>query len=357
MILDYFRKKIQDKRTKPLLIKNTKKNINEKFKKLNFQYKRYGNKNPGKIFYIIRRTPGAGFFSNLNFVLHNLLICKKLKMIPFIDMENYPTIHNCRIKINNSYNAWLYYFKPVSKYTLSEIYQSQNVILCDNKTSKDNLFSKKNYSSEFKYFNGFQYLTKEHRKIFEEYIIINKEILKKVEDFYEKFFKGKILGVCFRGSDQKTSGYQPYPPTEEQMLNATNALIKKYKFDKIYLCTEDVDYLNLFKKFYGNKILYYDNPRTNNERDLFDGIDKKHRYNIGLGNLIDMLLLSKTNHILYAMSNIPTASIFYANKKNFPTSIIDNGMKGNIFISQFSFSLRKILPHCLGGFKKNLLKL
>jgi hypothetical protein len=357
MVLDYFRKKIQGNRTKPLLIKNKKNNINEKFKGLNFQYKSYGNKNPEKLFYIIRRTPGAGFFSNLNFILHNILICKKLKMIPVIDMENYPTIHNCKIKINNSYNAWLYYFKPVSKYTLSEVYQSKNVILCDNKTSKNNLFNKDNYYSEFKYFNGFQYLTKEHRKIFKKYIVINKEILKKAEDFSKKYFKGKILGVCFRGSDQKTSGYQPYPPTEEQMLNATNALIKKYKFDYIYICTEDINYLNLYKKNYQNKILYYDNPRTDDKKDLFNANDNKHRYKIGLGNLIDMLLLSKTDYLLYAMSNIPAASIFYSNRNKFQKSIIDNGMKGNIFISQYSFYLRKILPYYFGGFKKNILDL
>jgi hypothetical protein len=356
MILEYFRKKIIKNRTKPLEIKN-KISKNEKFKDLNFQYKSYGNKNPEKIFYIIRRTPGAGFFSNLCFVLHNLLICTKLKMIPVIDMENYPTIYNCNIKINNSYNAWLYYFKPVSKYTLNEVYQSKNVILCDNKTSKDNLFNKDNYFSEFKYFNGFQYLTKEHKKIFKKYIIINKKILEKVKNFSQKKFKGKILGICFRGTDQKKAGYHPHPPTKEQMLNATNSLIKKYKFDKIYICTEDIDYLNLYRKVYGNKLLYNKNPRTNDEKDLFDGINKVHRYNIGLGNLIDMLLLSKTDYLLYALSNIPEASIFYANKKKFPKSIIDNGMKGNIFISQFSFYLRRILPYYLGGFKKNILDL
>jgi hypothetical protein len=356
MVLEYLRRKILNKKTRPLEITNKSKK-NEKFYGLNFQYKTFGNKNPKKIFFIIRRTPGAGFFSNLCFVLHNLLICEKLKMIPVIDMENYPTIYNCKVKINNSYNAWSYYFKPVSNYKLNEVYQSKNVVLCDNKTSKNNLFNKINYTSNFKYFNGFQYLTKEHKKIFKKYIVINNKILDNVNNFCQKKFKGKILGVCFRGTDQKKAGYHPYPATEEQMLTATNALIKKYKFDNIYVCTEDINYLNLYKKAYGNKILYYENPRTNDEKDLFDGIDKKHRYKIGLGNLIDMILLSKTDHLLYTMSNIPKASIFCTNKKNFPSSIIDNGMKGNIFISQFSFYLRKVLPCYLGGFKKNILDL
>ena len=63
------------------------------FNQLNFEYKRYGKKNPTKFFFIIRRSPGAGFFSNINFVIHNLYICDKLKMIPVIDMENYQTFY------------------------------------------------------------------------------------------------------------------------------------------------------------------------------------------------------------------------------------------------------------------------
>ena len=113
--------------------------ISNKFSHLNLEYKNYGNKNPTKFFYIIRRTPGAGFFSNLNFVIHNLWICDQLKMIPVIDMVNYKTIYNCRVKINGSLNVWDYYFKPVSKFSLKEVYSSQNVILCDNRTSKKGL--------------------------------------------------------------------------------------------------------------------------------------------------------------------------------------------------------------------------
>jgi hypothetical protein len=360
MFLEYLRKKIYQKKTKILPIINNKEIHKNKFKYFNFEFKNYGSKNPKKIFYIIRRSPGAGFFSNLNFVIHNLLICEKLKFIPVIDMKNYPTIYNCKNKINGNYNSWLYYFKPVSKYKLSEVYKSKNVILCDNKTSRDNAFSSKNYKDEFKYLNGFRFLNKEHHGIFKKYIIIKKDILKIANNFIKNNFKKKVLGICFRGSDQKKSGYHPYPPTKEQMLFATDALIKKYKFKKIYLCTEDIDYLNLYKKKYVNKIIYFNNPRTNDKKDLFKGNNNKHRYKIGLGNLIDMIILSKTDYLLHGISNIPEAAIFYSklysNRKNFPRSLVNNGMSGNVFISQFSFYLKQILPFALGGFKKNILK-
>ena len=54
----------------------------------------FGNKNPNKIFYIIRRDPGAGLFSNVTVVLNHIMICKKFNFIPVVDMENFSTIYN-----------------------------------------------------------------------------------------------------------------------------------------------------------------------------------------------------------------------------------------------------------------------
>ena len=357
-MLNYLRNIIIRKQSKArqFFISKNRKFNSGKFSRFNLEYKNYGKKNTNKFFYVIRRTPGAGFFSNLNFVIHNLLICEKLKMIPVIDMENYTTIYNCKNKINGTLNAWLYYFEPVSKFSLSEVYESKNVIICDNKTSSKGTFEKNTFTSEFKYFHGFRYLNSKHKKIIKKYIHIKKDILTEANRFAQKNFKNKkILGVCFRGSDQKKSAYQPYTPTEEQMYNATNILLKKYKFNKIYICTEDLDYLNFYKKNFGDKLLYYNCPRTKYKRDLFDYPSKKHRYYLGKGNLIDMLNLAKTSYLLFTTSNIPEAAMFFADKK-IPHSIIDNGMKGNIFTSQFSFILKKNFPEFLGGFKKNPLE-
>ena len=55
----------------------------------NFTINSFGKKNSNKIFYIINRSPGAGLFSNVTFVLNNLSICKIFKFIPIIDMENF----------------------------------------------------------------------------------------------------------------------------------------------------------------------------------------------------------------------------------------------------------------------------
>ena len=63
-----------------------------------------------------------------------------------------------------------------------------------------------------------------------------------------------------------------------------------------------------------------------------------------------MLNLGKTDYMLFASSNIPEAALFFSNKQ-IPYKLIDNGLKGNIFVSQFSYNLRRILPEWMGGFK------
>ncbi len=343
-MLNYLRKKILSKKTKPYKLIRSKKYNSHEFKEFNFEYRRYGNKNPKKFFYIIRRVPGAGFFSNLAFVNHHLLIAEKLKLIPVVDMENYQTIYNCKKKINGTFNSWLYYFKQVSKYSLEEVYKSKNVIICDNRANIS------------KYINDISLTTPKHRKIFDKYIHINKDIIEKVKKITLQNFKDKkILGVHYRGSDQKKAGYHPHPATEKQILNATEMLLDKYKFDKIYLCTEDSDYLELYKKNFGKKLIYSNVPRTTDSKDLFDGIKKNHRYEIGKGNLIDMLMLSKVDYLLCAPSNIAAMSEFIA-KKKIPCTFIWNGMKGNIFLSQYSWYLKKVLPKFLGGFDNDIYK-
>ena len=56
------------------------------------KYASFGNKNPKKIFYVINRSPGAGLFSNLTFVLNQLKFCEENQFIPIVDMENFTTI-------------------------------------------------------------------------------------------------------------------------------------------------------------------------------------------------------------------------------------------------------------------------
>ena len=90
------------------------------------------------------------------------------------------------------------------------------------------------------------------------YILIIKKIVKKYIKFKKKLLipatnlqknilrEKKILGVHFRGSDQKTQERHPFPATIKQIENNIDKLIKKHKFDKVFFVTEEKKIFRLF---------------------------------------------------------------------------------------------------------------
>ena len=63
-----------------------------------------GDLNPDKVFYVIRRCPGTGLFSNLAYVMNHIQIANRMGFIPVVDMKNYPTVYNEKEKIFGTYN-------------------------------------------------------------------------------------------------------------------------------------------------------------------------------------------------------------------------------------------------------------
>ena len=102
-------------------------------KNLNLKELSFGDLNEDKIFYVIKRTPGTGMFSNITFILNHLKICEKFNFVPIIDMENFHTIYNEINNFRNNKNAWNYYFKSLNRFALNEVYKSKNVLITDNK--------------------------------------------------------------------------------------------------------------------------------------------------------------------------------------------------------------------------------
>ena len=47
-----------------------------------YHIKNFGNQNPGLVFYVIAKSPGSGFFSNISYVINHLKIADNLGFIP-----------------------------------------------------------------------------------------------------------------------------------------------------------------------------------------------------------------------------------------------------------------------------------
>ena len=302
----------------------------------------FGIKNKDKKFYVIRRSPGAGFFSNLTYVLAHLLIAKKYKFIPVIDMENYPTIYNEKKIINKTYNSWEYYFSKVSKYSLKDVYNSKSVILTSN-------FFENHMPTDMA-------LKNEFHKIIKQYIQINPDILKEMQIFKKKYFKNtdKILGVHFRGTTYKTARGHAFPIPPKLMKKNIDNLIKKFGYNKIFVVTEEEKYLEYMKKYYPKKIIYCEVYRTL-KIDVFKHYPRvNHRYKLGREILVEALLLSCCAGLTFVKSNVSSAAIAFSKKKLNLHPLLIGYNSRNKYISRWYWYFKKILPGWMGGFKINL---
>lgn len=317
--------------------------LNQKFDQINrfskhkFGKKSFGKKNKAKIFYVIKRTPGAGFFSNLSYVLKNLEIAYKNNYSPIVDMENFPTMYNQKKNIGNIKNVWEIFFNQTSKYDLKSVYKSKNVYFSPNNLNfRLEVFKKKNI-----------------RKIFDRYIKINDKILKTISIFTKKNFTNKkILGIHFRGTDQKISPNHAFPPTIFEIKNLINKKIKYQNFDKIFLLTEQLQYYKELKQTYGNLICSYDYFRSDDVKDFSSNPRKNHRNRLGIESLVEAITLSKCNEIVYCETNISLFAIFYSNFK-IKKCHLDKGIKSaSPFIAFLSWYFSIYWPQSIKNFLK-----
>ena len=213
------------------------------------QRKSFGNLNPTKNFFIIRRRPpGWGFFSNYFYVLKGVMHAEQNNLVPVVDMENYWIGELSSLKkINGTHNAWSYFFNQTSEFTLSEVYESKNVIVS----------------------NGFRILEQSHwindknlnfilqpdkllilNKIIDKYVTFNeppreniKLVKRKIQWDPENTFGLFIRGTSyFEYQKSLTSDVHDFINACKQILN--NNLLKK-----IYISTED---FLLYKKLVEN---------------------------------------------------------------------------------------------------------
>ena len=333
-----------DEGPKPLFLKEKIEPLNVS-KKDEFDVCEFGNLNPEKIFYVIKRSSHAGIFSYLSFVLNHLIVAKKNNFIPLVDMCNYVSPYNEKNKINNTENAWEYFFNQVSTSNLDEVYKSKNVIL-----SRDDYHSEMSYQIHLE--NNFkQFKYKE--------ILIKETYYNFLKNYFDKegLNNSKILGVHFRGTSYKTSRGHIFPSTIKQITKHLDSLLDKEHFDKIFLCTEEERYLEYFKKKYSDRLLYLDTHRSN-KNDAFKIYSRKnHRYLLGDEAIKETLILSKCTSLLYVRSNIINAANYFSDEKQTLYEIFNGFNSRNQFIARWLWFIKKDLPRKFGGLKDELNKL
>ena len=98
----------------------------------------YGNENPDKTFFVIRRaTCKVGLFSHVMTNMGLVRYAMENNYIPVIDMQSNLNSYLEESQVGKE-NAWEFYFEQPCGYTLKDISKSRNVILSDGLITEKN---------------------------------------------------------------------------------------------------------------------------------------------------------------------------------------------------------------------------
>ncbi|GBR75509.1 hypothetical protein NO2_0177 [Candidatus Termititenax persephonae] len=222
----------------------------------------YGQENPDKTFYVIgwgKSWGSSGLFCMVQATFALLVDAVERGFVPVVDWQNYPSQYLPSNLLHRE-NAWEYFFEQPGGYTLADISKSKNVILSPKEC--------------FKAYGNFADINiVYYRKLFKQYIRFNKETADYLAAEYKEILqdKGKVLGVLCRGTDytlKKTARHAIQPEVTEVIRRAAWIMAER-NYQYIYLATEDKNNFELFKEYFGAKLLVNKQIRFS-QQDLRD---------------------------------------------------------------------------------------
>ena len=213
-----------------------------------------GNENPDKTFYVISFDYDTqGLFAIVKSVLSHVMYAIDKGWIPVVDLKNY----SCQYQQKDE-KAWELFFEQPYGYTLHDIQRSKNVI--------------RSYYSMYPY-NKYDFYVD---------VLDRPEECKRLADIYKRYIKpqqmvleymwktaselqldDKTLGVLCRGTDylKRKPQYHPRQPEPEMVINDAIEIMQQKGFESIFVATEDEIVLDMFKKKFGDKLRYINQPR------------------------------------------------------------------------------------------------
>lgn len=274
-------------------------------KELQVKKKTYGNRNPEKTFYVIRRNNQEdGLISIFFSIAKEVEYAIEKGYIPFVDLQNYQTQYRRNESVQGTYNAWEYYFKqPFSEYSIQDIYQSKNVILGDCRKGMGKITEcLENYDFHNNILNEtLYYWMTQHMKV-QDYIYNDMEKIR------EEKFKGKeIIGVFIRGTDYVAfmpKGHS-IQPDKKIIKKEILKLKEKYENAAIFIVTEDENIYSYLSDYFKSDLIQIEDIRFSNYKgdDYIAKYCKNNSYEIGYIYLIKLLLLAKCNYLIASITN------------------------------------------------------
>ena len=267
-----------------------------------------------KKFAILRRTScvPCGLFSY--YIVHLGCIINYLKhgYIPILEVGSFSNVFTGG-KLPDD-NPWEKFFNQPCGYTFEEVVKKKDVEIFECVCVGDMPDEKTVYSNKI--------MWDYHHQIQEKYMSIKNKLLLESEKLWKNLFgdSKNILGILLRGTDY-TSRRPPghaKPPSVNRAINDTIKMDDQYKYDFIFLATEDNKIRNKFIKKFGDKLKYIlpeKQVNYNYQRRNFLSFNIKVYGNLSFMKtyILSIIILSKCEDIISARTS-GAAGVFILSK-------------------------------------------
>lgn len=278
---------------------------------------------------------GAGFFAYFTFALNQLMYAERHGLKAVVDFGSYSaTGPNPYFDAAHGDNLWDYFFEPVDGVTYSEV----QAMVADpdhplgpadlTSLSSEDLWFMHQYDPQslFGYPYGFyrykirydaawfERNRREANRLIEKYVRIKRNVLEEVNGFVERNMAGRpVIGVHARGTDKGAAGCMPalrdiVPP--EEYIPEIDAYLSSHPGGRIFVATDQRQYIEFFREHYGDIVLSYDALRSTDHRAPFE-LETAGNYRKGWDVLVDALLLSRCDFLLKCSSHVGETALWF----------------------------------------------
>lgn len=276
-----------------------------------------------KKFYIIRNVDiHSGFCAIMVYVLNGIKRAEAQNAIPVIHFDKYNTPDFYDSCCGES--IWEYFFEAISPYSIDDIQRfkeekilttsdiylpSSKEVIWGHHHDKQRLATFWAYSTPIDKENWMKEKRRLGRKYINKYIRLKPQITEKASSYINTHFKDSfIIGVHVRGTDfayaRPTNLANYFEEIDRIILENSN------KVCRVYLATDQEQYLTLFKSRYFENLLYIDAIRSNNHIAPFR-IDNDTSYKKGEDVLLDIIMLSKCNHVIKGAAAVGEMALWF----------------------------------------------
>lgn len=279
-----------------------------------------------------------GFCSIYRMLLMYLAYAEDMMLTPVVTIGKNTLYYDETIQETG--NVFEYFFEPVSQIDSKSIDQSRRVVI-----SKGADAGKFGTTGAYKVDQTeIDFLAQYQAKYISLKSNIKSLFWNKLADIT---VEGRTLGVHVRATDYN-KGYNRHPVvvTPQEYLDKTIATFQKYKYEKVFLATDDETTINLFEHAFGDKLFYYkDSYRSNNGEAIHYGKQnttrQHHKFYLGLEIIRDFYTLGYCAGLIAGNSNVSMCARIIKksiNEEYMTMDIIDKGINHNMHETRSRFN-------------------